>query len=54
MLQIANINVSLDGGMDELCAKAAKALGVPAGELPKLRLTRQSVDARRKSDVHYV
>ncbi len=54
MLQIANINLSLDGGMDELRAKAAKALGVPAGELPKLRLTRQSVAARRKSDVHYV
>lgn len=54
MLQIADLNLSLDGGMDELRAKAAKALGLSERQLPRLILHRKSVDARRKSDVHYV
>ncbi len=54
MLQISNLNISLDGGMAELRAKTAKALGLPESQLPRLTLHRQSVDARRKSDVHYV
>ena len=54
MLQIGNLNLSLDGGMDELRAKAARALGIPEAQLPQLHLYRQSVDARRKGDVHYV
>ncbi len=54
MLQIANISVSLDGGLDELRAKTAKVLGLPLADLPPLTLYRQSIDARRKSDVHYV
>lgn len=54
MLRISNLNLSLDGGMDELRVKAARALGLPVGELPPLTLERQSIDARRKSDVHYV
>ena len=40
--------------MDELRAKAAKALGLSPTQLPELTVWRQSVDARRKSDVHYV
>ncbi len=54
MLQISDLNISLDGGMDELRVKTAKALGISETELPRLTLHRQSIDARRKSDVHYV
>lgn len=54
MLQISNLNLSLDGGMDELRRKAAKVLGVAPGELGEVHLWRRSVDARRKGDVHYV
>ncbi len=54
MLQISNLNLPLDGGMDQLRAQAAKALGLPEAQLPPLTLWRKSVDARRKGDVHYV
>ncbi len=54
MLQISDLNLSLDGGMDELRAKAAKVLGLSERQLPRLILHRKSVDARRKGDVHYV
>lgn len=54
MLQISNLNISLTGGMDELRAKAARALGLSPAQLPELTVWRRSVDARRKSDVHYV
>ncbi len=54
MLQISNLNLSLDGGMEELRRKAAKVLGVAPGDFHELSLWRKSVDARRKSDVHYV
>lgn len=54
MLQVNDLRLSLDGGMEELRAKAAHLLGVPPGQLEDFRLVRQSIDARKKSDVHYV
>ncbi len=54
MLQVSNLKLSLQGGMDELRKKTAHALGVPLATLPQLTLFRQSIDARRKSQVCYV
>lgn len=54
MLQVNDLRISLDDGMEELQAKAAHLLGVPPGQLEDFRLVRQSIDARKKSDVHYV
>lgn len=54
MLQVNDLRLSLDGGMEELQAKAASLLGVSPGQLRDLRLVRQSIDARKKSDIHYV
>ncbi len=54
MLQLNDLRLSLDGGAEELRAKTAALLGIGVGQLDDFRLVRQSIDARRKSDVHYV
>ena len=54
MLQISNLRLSVDAGPEALVKKVAKLLGVPAGEVQKLHIVRQSIDARKKSDVHFV
>lgn len=54
MLLISNLNLSLTGGMAELRKKAAQALNIKESQLPPLALKRQSIDARKKSQLHYV
>ncbi len=54
MLTIANLRLPVGAGEDELRERAARALGVRPGELLELSLTRQSIDARKKSDIHLV
>ena len=54
MIQIGNIPLPIGAGMEELRKKAAKALGVRPGTLGELTIVRQSIDARNKSEVHYV
>ena len=54
MLRIQNIPLPLDGGEAQLRKKAARALGVKPESIQSLSLARQSIDARKKSDVHYV
>ncbi len=54
MIRISNISLPVDGDLALLRRKAAKLLGVPADQLGELTLARQSIDARKKSDVHYV
>ena len=54
MLQISNLRLEVGDGPEVLRRKAAKALGIHLGELLELSLTRQSIDARKKQDVHLV
>ena len=54
MIRIQSIPLPLDGGMAALRRKAARILGVKPEELGELSLSRQSIDARKKSGVHYV
>ena len=54
MIQISNIHLPLGGGEDQLRKKAERILGLRPGQIEQIDLVRQSVDARRKSDVHYV
>ncbi len=54
MIRIQNIALPLDGGLDTLRCKAARILGVKPGAISDLSLARQSIDARKKNDVHYV
>ena len=54
MLRIQNIPLPLGGGEAQLKKKAARVLCVKPGAITGLSLSRQSIDARKKSDVHYV
>ncbi len=54
MLRIQNIPLPIDGGLGQLKKKAARILGVRPDAIAGLSLARQSIDARKKSDVHYV
>lgn len=54
MLQISNLSLPVEGTPEQLKQKAAKVLGVAPGAIRDLRLTRQSIDARKKNDVRLV
>ena len=54
MIRIQNLSLPLDGGDELLRKKAARLLGISPGQLLSLTLARQSIDARKKSDVRYV
>lgn len=54
MIHIQNLSLPLGGDEGQLRAAAARALGVSPGAIRELTLARRSVDARKKSDVHYV
>lgn len=54
MLQITNLRLDVGADESQLRKKAAKALGVRPGDIREVALTRQSIDARKKADVHLV
>ena len=54
MIKISNINVSVDFSENDLKRKAGNILGIPTDCIKDLCLSRLSVDARKKSDVHFV
>ena len=53
-LTVNNLRLPSSCGLDELKAAAAKKLGVRAGELKEFRITKESIDARRKPDISRV
>ena len=54
MLQVNNLNLPVDGDEALLLRRTANALGVRPGDILELSLHRQSIDARKKNDVHLV
>lgn len=54
MIRINNIALPLDASGEELTRRAAKKLHVGAGRIAQLRLVKKAVDARDKTDVHFV
>ena len=54
MIRIGNLPLPPDGDMELLRRRAARALGARPGALGELEIVRQSIDARKKNDVHYV
>lgn len=54
LIKIQNLLVPLDGTAEGLLKKAARTLGVSHDALGPIRLLRRSVDARKKTDVHYI
>lgn len=54
MLQLTNLKLPPTASEEDLKQKAAQMLGVTASTFTTFRITRQSIDARKKSQVHYV
>ena len=54
MIRISNLPLHIGGDLEQLRKRAAKILGVRPGQLEHMTLARQSIDARNKSQVHYV
>lgn len=54
MIRISNLNLPLDWEPAQLPARIAALMQLPAESLTSVRLARQSIDARKKHDVHYV
>ncbi|NPD30800.1 FAD-binding protein [Eggerthellaceae bacterium zg-1084] len=57
MIRVENVRLPLDAGLPDsgclVTRAAARALGVDAGTVAHARLLRRSVDARKRSDVHF-
>ncbi|MDD6189110.1 MAG: hypothetical protein PUB32_05975 [Clostridiales bacterium] len=54
MLRIRELKISLDGGKDEILAAAAKRLKIKREDILSFRLSKKSVDARKKAEVHFI
>lgn len=54
MIRISNLSLPVDGDLEQLRRRAARALGLRPGQLGELEIVRQSIDARNRSEVHYV
>ncbi len=58
LVQVSNMPLSLDAALPEnhklRTREVAKALGVKAADVASVRLLKRSVDARKKSKVHFV
>ena len=54
MIRIGNLPLEPGEDWARLRQKAARALGLRPGQLGELAVVRQSIDARRKDQVHYV
>jgi len=54
MIRINNLSLPIGGDFTTLTARAASLLDVPTDSLTQITLVRQSVDARKKNDIHYV
>lgn len=54
MIRVRDLKLSLGGDMEQLKKRAARALNIAPGAIREMSIARQSIDARNKSDVHYV
>lgn len=54
MIRISNLSLPIDGDLSDLQKKAAKRLGIRSADIRTFTPVRQSIDARKKQDVHYV
>lgn len=54
MLRVNEIRQPLDGTEEDLKRAAAKLLKIQPADITELQLFRQSVDSRKKNDVHFV
>lgn len=53
MLRITNLRLSLDEDISSLPAKIIQKLRIPADDLLSWRIFKESLDARKKNDIHF-
>ena len=53
MIRVSNIRLPLDTDFNQLERICTKKLGIKPGQLKSVKLAKLSVDARKKSDVHF-
>ena len=54
MIRISNLSLPIGKDLSDLRKKAAKRLGIRSDDIRTFMPVRQSIDARKKQDVHYV
>ena len=54
MIRVRDLPLPLNGDLEQLKKRAARVLNIRLGEIRQMSIARQSIDARNKSDVHYV
>lgn len=54
MIRVRDIPLPLNGDLNQLKKRAARLLNLHPEQISDLKMARRSVDARNKSDVHYV
>lgn len=54
MITVRALRLSVGESEDQLRAKAAKELRIPAGDIKSLQIKKKSLDARKKSDLHWM
>ena len=54
MIRVRDLKLPLQWEMEQLKQRAARALNLRPGDIEQMHLVRQSIDARNKSQVHYV
>ena len=54
MIRVSNLSLPVEGDLEQLKKRAARELGIRPGQVGELELLRQSIDARRKDELHYV
>ena len=54
MLKIENVRIYEDLNVEDLFNKALKKAGISKSDVTSIKITRKSIDARNKKDVHYL
>nr|MDE6784707.1 hypothetical protein [Ruminococcus sp.] len=54
MIRVSNIRVPLDFDFTDIMPFCARKLDIPESHIKSLKLSKKSVDARKKSDVHFI
>ena len=54
MILVRNIRLGIDEPKEKLKEKAARELGIPERGIRELKTTKRSLDARKKSDIHWL
>ena len=53
MIIVRSLRLAIDESENALCTKAAKELRIPESAVKTLKIKKKSLDARKKSDIHY-